>query len=136
MLAAVRGRSRASGSEEGDALYGAVMAVTAATGGMLALFDGAGHELPLTAAPAIVMLVAVAGRKVTAGAWAAVAVWVLVLPLAPGLAILAPVSMILVCAAFAIGPGRLIDWVRDDWIGGDQGSALDAGWIEDDRTER
>ena len=129
-------RTRAQRGEEGDALFSAVVAVTAATGGMIALFDGVSGELAFTAIPTIVLLAAFVTRLGHLVAWAGIVTWALVLPMASGPAILAPASMIVVWVAFAVGPGRLLDWIHDDWIGGGRDPALDGGWIDDDRPSR
>jgi hypothetical protein len=121
-------------SEEGDALYRVVMAVTAASGGMIATFAVAQGGVPLSAAPTLVLLIALLRRSPRVAAWSGVALWALVLPMASGIGILAPAAMAVVCLAFAIGPDRLLDWVRDEWTGReDDAVALPAGWIEDDR---
>jgi len=128
---------RAGGSEEADAVYGVVMAITAASGAMIALFDVANGRLPVTAVPTAVLLVALARRSVPLAAWAGVATWAIIAPLGQGVALLAPATMAVACLAFAVGPGRLLDWVRDEWVGRDEDDAtLAAGWIEDDRRTR
>ena len=126
-------RSRPRRSEESDAVYGVVMAVTAASGGMIAVFDAVEGTLPLTAVPTIVLLAALAQRSTVVSAWSGVVVWVLVLGMASGLAILAPILMASLCLAFAVGPDRLLDWVRDEWIGREGDDSAEVGWIEEDR---
>ena len=124
-------------SEEGDAVYGVVMAVSAASGGMIAMFAAVHGNLPLTAAPTIVLLVALARRTVPVAAWAGLATWALIIPMADGIAILAPATMGLLCLAFAVGPDRLLEWVQRDWTGREEDDAtLAVGWIEDDRRAR
>ena len=126
--------SRAQRSEEGDALYRVVMAITAASGGMIAIFAVAQGDVPLTAAPTLVLLIALLRRTPDLAAWSGVVLWALVLPMGHGIGILAPAAMAVVCLAFAIGPERLLDWVRDEWIGREDGAVTHpAGWIEDDR---
>ena len=126
-------RPRPRRSEESDAVYGVVMAVTAASGGMIAVFDAVEGTLPLTAAPTIVLLAALAQRSTVVSAWSGVVVWVLVLGMASGLAILAPILMASLCLAFAVGPDRLLDWVRDEWIGHEENDSDEVGWIEEDQ---
>ena len=127
--------ARATGSEEGDAVYRAVMAVTAVSGAMIAVFAIPLGDVPLTVVPTFVLLVAMGRHLPAVAAWAGVALWVLVLPMAQGIGILAPATMGVVCLAFAIGPDRLLGWVRDEWIGReDEAVTLPAGWIEDDRA--
>ena len=56
------------------------------------------------------------------------------LPSAQGEAMLAPLAMIVLCAAIAIGPDRLVSWVVED-VGGRRGSSPPRpaqGWIEED----
>ena len=129
--------TRASGSEEGDAVYRAVMAVTAVSGAMIGLFAMPVGGIPLTVVPVAVLLVALNRRMPAVAAWAGVALWVLVMPMAAGIGVVAPATMAVVCLAFAIGPDRLLDWVRDEWIGREDGAVtLPTGWIEDDPRAR
>ncbi len=126
-------RARQQRSEEADALYGVVVAITAASGGMIAGFAALDGELPIIAAPTAALLVGMARRFLPLSAWSGLAVWALVLPLAPGMAMLAPIMMGLACLAFAIGPDRLLDWVHHEWIGRMGDEPVDVGWIEDER---
>ena len=133
-MTATRPRPR---SEESDAVYGVVMAVTTASGGMIAVFDAVHGTVPLTAAPTIVLLAALAQRSTIVTAWSGVVVWVLVLGRASGFAVLAPILMAGLCLAFAVGPDRLLDWIRDEWIGREEDERAEIGWIEEDpRTRR
>jgi hypothetical protein len=128
---------RASGSEEADAVYGVVMAITAASGAMIAMFDLVNGRLPITAAPTLVLMAALALRAVPLTAWAGLATWAVIAPLAEGIAVLAPATMAVACLAFAVGPDRLLDWIHGDWIGrADDSTTRPAGWIEDDRPIR
>ena len=128
---------RAGGSEEADAVYGVVIAISAASGVMIALFDVANGRLPLTAIPTTVLLFALGRRSVPLAAWAGVATWAVIAPLGEGVALLAPAFMAVACLAFAVGPGRLLDWVRDEWVGREEDDVtLASGWIEDDRRSR
>ena len=129
--------ARTHHSEEADAVYGVVMAVTAASGAMIAMFDLVNGRLPMTAAPTVVLLAALARRSVPLAAWAGVVTWAVTAPLGDGIAILAPATMAVACMAFAVGPDRMLDWVRDEWIGRDDDDATAAvGWIDDDRPVR
>ena len=126
--------ARPQRSDEADAAYGAVMAVTAAAGGMLAAFDAVEGTLPFTAAPTIVLLAAMARRSTPAAAWSGFVVWVLFLGMASGLAVLAPILMAALCLGFAVGPDKLLDWIRDEWAGRQADAPLgEIGWIEDER---
>ena len=131
-VSAHRGRS-----EEADAVYGVVVAITAASGAMIAMFDVVNGRLPITAAPTLVLLAALALRAIPLAAWAGVVTWAVIAPLGDGIAVLAPATMAVACLAFAVGPDRLLDWVRDEWVGREEDDAtLAAGWIEDDRPIR
>ncbi|MDQ2674371.1 MAG: hypothetical protein M3Y40_06920 [Chloroflexota bacterium] len=120
-------------SEEADALYGVVVALTAASGGMIAVFAVLDGDVSITAVPTAAVLVGMARRSLPLTAWSGVGVWALITPMAPGMALLAPVLMGVACLAFAIGPGRLLDWVHDEWIGRMGDEPIDVGWIEDER---
>ncbi len=109
--------ARTARSEEADAVYGVVMAVTAASGAMIAMFDVVNGRLPMTAAPTLILLAALAFRAVPLAAWAGVVTWAVIAPLGDGIAVFAPATMAVACLAFAIGPDRLLDWVHDEWIG-------------------
>jgi hypothetical protein len=120
------------GTEEGDAIYGAALSFTIASGGMVAAFQIAEEIPPLIAAPALLALVGVVGRAPVIAAWAGTATWALLVPMAPGVAIAAPMAMGVLCLAFAVGPDRMAEWLRSDWSGRDRGDPDDgAGWIED-----
>ena len=120
-------------SEEADALYGVVMAVSAASGGMIAAFAAVQGELAVILLPTLALLAALVRHADVVAAWSGLLVWTVVLVMAPGLAILAPMLMVVICLAFAIGPGRLLDWARDEWIGRMGDEPVQVGWIEDDR---
>lgn len=124
-----RGRT---GSDEGAAAVRVVMAVTAASGAMLGLLQVVDETPPVVLAPALLLLVALALGNMPVAAWAAGAVWAVMLPLAAGIAILAPILMLVICLAIAVGPDRAIAWIRDDWSGRDAVSAATSGWIEED----
>jgi hypothetical protein len=130
VAASTTGRPR---GEEADAAYRAVMAVTAASGAMIALFSGFEGSVPVTAAPTVVLLGGLARRSTTLSAWSGVGVWGALLGMASGLALVAPLLMIVLCLAFAVGPDRLLDWVRDEWTGRGTEPHAGQGWIEDDR---
>lgn len=118
--------------EDADAAYRAVMAVTAASGAMIAVFDVVAGSLAFTAAPTVVLLAGLARGSSTMPAWSGVAVWGAVLGMASGLAVVAPLLMIVLCVAFAVGPERLLDWMRDEWKGRETRARPDQGWIEDE----
>jgi hypothetical protein len=128
--------ARRQRSDEADALYGVVMALSAASGGMIAGFEALDRTVPIMVLPTVGVLVGLARRSLPLTTWSAVLVWAIVLPMAPGVAILAPMLMGVVCLAFAIGPDRLIDWIHDEWIGRMGNESVEAGWIEEDRSAR
>jgi hypothetical protein len=120
------------GTEEGDAIYRVALALTIASGGMVAAFQLVEEMPPLTAVPALLALVGVVGRAPIIAAWAATATWVLLIPMAPGVGIAAPMAMGVLCLAFAVGPDRMARWVRTDWSGRDREDPdAAAGWIEE-----
>jgi len=119
-------------SEEANALYGVVMALTAASGGMIAAFAAIGGDTPLILLPTIALVVCLSRRAPSEAAWSGLLVWAMVLLMAPGIAMLAPALMGMACLAFAVGPDRLLDWFRDEWIGRVGDEPVEVGWIEDD----
>ncbi len=123
-------------SEEVDALYGVVVALTAASGGMIAVFDAVDGRLSLIVLPTVAVVAGLARHSVPLTAWSGVALWLMVLPMAPGMAILAPALMVIGCLAFAVGPDRLLDWVHDEWVGRMGDEPVEVGWIEEDRFIR
>jgi len=113
------------------------MALSAASGGMVSAIEVAHGSLALVAVPTFVLLGALAVRSATFSGYAAAALWILIVPMAHGVAILAPLMMVVLCLAFAVGPERLADWVRDEWTGRESTDPPDdAAWIEDDLTIR
>ncbi len=129
---AVATAGRRQRSEEADALHGVVMAVTGASGGMIAAFEALGGNLPIILLPTMGLLTGLARREAALTAWSAVLIWAMVLSMAPGSAILAPALMGVTCLAFAVGPDRLVDWVHDEWVGRMGEEPVDVGWIQED----
>ena len=118
--------------DEADALYGVVMAVSAASGGMIAAFAAVQGELAIILLPTLALLAALVRHADVVAAWSGLLVWAVVLVMAPGLAILAPMVMVVLCLAFAIGPDRMLNWIRDEWTGRMGDEPVEVGWIEDD----
>ena len=111
-----------------------VLGLTIGVGCMAAIM-GAGSDqlLVIVVLPTIVLVVALIRGAVPIAGWAGAAVWTVLLPSAHGEAVLAPLAMVALCLAIAIGPDRLTSWVGHDFAGlhdGD-GRAPD-GWIEED----
>ena len=139
MTVATRRRSRTPASEEAIAAARLVLGMTLGVGAMSAAIGASTSELMVVVAlPTLVLLVAILRRAVKASGWAGVAVWVVLLPPAQGEAMLAPLAMIVLCAAIAIGPDRLVSWVVEDVAGHRGGSQPPPaqGWIEEDNTLR
>jgi hypothetical protein len=129
-MAAIRADS--ARSEEGAAAFGAVMALSAASGGMISVIELTHGSLGLVVVPTLVLVGALAARNATLSGYAAAALWILIVPMAHGVAVLAPLMMVVLCLASAVGPERLADWVRDEWTGRESGEPTDeAAWIED-----
>jgi hypothetical protein len=124
-----RGRTT---SDEGAAVVRVVMAVTAASAAMLGLLQVVDETPPVVLAPALLLLVTLARGNRPVDAWAAGAVWAVMLPLAAGIAILAPILMLAICVAIAVGPERIIEWIRGDWSGRASTPPARTGWIEED----
>ena len=127
-LASSAARSR---SEEADALYGVVMAVSAASGGMIATFAAVQGELAIILPPTLGLVAALLRHAHLVAAWSGVLVWAVILLMAPGIAIVAPMLMVLLCLTFAIGPDRMLTWIRDEWTGRMGDEPVEVGWIED-----
>jgi F0F1-type ATP synthase assembly protein I len=129
-----RPRGRAV-SDEADAFVRVVLGLTIAVGAMTAAFGAAsGGPIVLVALPTVVLLAArVRGSDALAG-WLAATVWIALLPFAHGEALLAPLAMIVLCLAVALGPARLLSWVGYDLIGHreDDVPRPAGGWIEED----
>jgi len=137
MVDACRSAAIRHRSEEAGAAISVVLAVTASSALMIGVFQAVSGSLPLVAAPAAAVILALAIGRTDAALWASVAAWVVITPLAPGIGIAAPLFMITLCGALAIGPDRAIDWMAGDWTGRRVAeSSTSAGWIEDDTRVR
>ena len=125
------------GGEERAALFGVLVAVSAATGGMWTVIEAVHGVVPLAVVPTVVLVATLAARARRASAWSAATVWLTILPMADGIAILAPLLMIGLCVAMAVGPDRVLDWIRDEWSGREPTTdGVATAWIEDDRSVR
>jgi hypothetical protein len=134
MTLATRRRSRSPASEEAAAAARVVLGMTLAVGGMAAAIGAAsGDPILAIALPTVALSLALLVRAVTLAGWAGVAVWLVLLPSTRGEAILAPLVMVALCLAVAIGPDRLLAWLGRDVVGHPADEArLSAGWIEED----
>lgn len=125
-------RSRQPASEEAQAAARVILALTMAVGAMAGLIGVVtASALAVVAIPA-----ALAGGSVMLGrsgwaAWCGVVAWLMLAPSADGEAIMAPLAMAVLCAAIAIGPDRLLSWIRRE-IAGHGSSDTGSGWIEED----
>lgn len=134
MTLASRGRSRSPVSDEAAAGARVVLGLTIGVGAMAAAMGAATDGLIMViAAPTIVLLVALVRGNVALAGWAGMAVWATLLPSAHDEALLAPLAMIVLCLAIAIGPERLLSWIGRDAVGlRDADDRLSNGWIEED----
>lgn len=134
MTLATRRHSRTPVSEEAVAAARVVLGLTIGVGLMTAAM-GAATEGPIVviALPTLVLLAAVARGMVPLAGWAGVAVWAVLLAPAHDEALLAPLAMIVLCLAIAIGPERMLSWVHRDVVGhADADVRRPDGWIEED----
>lgn len=133
----VLGRLRRSSpmGEEERAASSVVLAVTATVGVMLVLLSAVQGSLAPIAFPTAALLVGMAHRNPVASAWCALVAWLTLLPIAAGSAVVAPLLMVVICLALAIGPDRLLAWAETHMRLGLPRAGSDpatAGWIEDD----
>jgi hypothetical protein len=132
MTLATRPRSHAPVSEEALAAARVVLGMTVGVGGMAALIGwGSDQPIAVIALPVVVLVIAIVRGAVPVAGWAGVAVWATLLPSAHGEALLAPIAMIVLCLAIAIGPDRLGSWVGRD-VAGRRRDDEPEGWIEED----
>jgi len=111
-----------------------VLGLTVGVGAMAAAV-GAATEQPIMviAAPTLVLLLTIIRGNVPLAGWAGVAVWATLLPSAHDEALLAPLAMIVLCLAIAIGPERMLSWIGRDAVGHhDADDREPKGWIEED----
>ena len=132
MVAMGRLRAVRERSEEASAAVGVVLAVSISCAVMTAITQLFADELPVVAAPGAVLAVAMLVRHEILALWAAAAVWAVIVPLAPGIGVLAPMLMAGSSASLAIGPDRVVDWAARDWTSHRPDEVEQAGWIEDD----
>ena len=92
-----------------------------------------GSATNVIALPVLVLLLAIVRGAISIAGWAGVAVWATLLPSAHGEALLAPIAMMVLCLAIAIGPDRLGSWVgRNVAVRHVVDEPQPAGWIEED----
>jgi hypothetical protein len=132
MVATARRTTIPERSEEASALVSAVLALTASAGAIIAVFHAVSGTVPLVALPAAAILVALVAHRERPALWGAVVAWLVITPLAHGNGVLAPLLMVALCAAFAIGPERALGWIASDWSGRTADADDVTGWIEED----
>ncbi len=134
MALATRPRSRRPVSEEAEAAARLILGVTAGVGGLAALIGwGSEQSIAVIAVPVLALALAIARNAVPVAGWAGFAVWGTLLPSAHGEALLAPIAMMVLCLAIAIGPDQLASWLGRNIAGGrDPEARQPAGWIEED----
>ena len=121
---------RPARSEEGEAAERVVVFVSVVVGAMLTLFESVTAFPLLVALATLGLAVALVLRATGLAPWAALALWATILIRTEGWALVPPLMMIALCLTLALGPDRLLDWMRDEWKGrnaSDPGS----GWIEE-----
>ena len=126
-------RARAQSGEHVQAAERAVLGLTAAVclqAGVLSAV--AGDPLAVIAVPAVAVVVLLIRGSIVRAAYVAALAWTLFLPHAAGEALIVPLAMSVGCLAIAIGPGRLMDWVGEDFGGRPPPGDAPRGWIEDD----
>lgn len=134
MTLATRRRTRSPVSEEAAAGARVVLAFTIGVGAMASAMGAATSQpIVVIAAPTLMLLVALVRGSVPLAGWAGVAVWATLLPSAHDEALLAPLAMIVLCLAIAIGPDRMLAWLDRDAVGRHEvGDGHPRGWIEED----
>ncbi len=121
---------RPARSEEGEAAERVVVFVSVVVGAMLTLFESVTAFPLLVALATLGLAVALVLRATGLAPWAALALWATILIRTEDWALVPPLMMIVLCLALAMGPDRLLDWVRDEWSGRDVNDPR-SGWIED-----
>ena len=112
-----------------------VLALTAGVGVMIVLLSAVQGVVNPIVFPTAGLIVGICRDAPVASAWFALVAWVTLVPLALGMAIVAPLRMIVVCLALAIGPERVLAWAETHVRLGPPRAGADpatAGWIEDD----
>ena len=126
-------RAHASPGEDVQVVERGLLGLTAAVclqaGVMSALV---GDPLAIIIVPAFVVLALLARGSIVPAAYVGGAAWTLLLPHAAGVAVIVPLGLAVGCLAIAIGPGRMLDWVREDWGGRESPDDASRGWFEEE----
>ena len=126
-------RARAQPGEDMQVVERGLLGLTAAVclqAGVMSAVSG--DPLAVIAVPAIVVLVLLVRGSIVPAAYVGAAAWALLLPHAAGEALIVPLALSVCCLAVAIGPGRLMDWVGEDFGGRARPGDAAHGWFEDD----
>ena len=124
---------RTAYGEDAEALVRAIIAMTAAVGAFAAVGSAASGQLPLIGVPTLVLLGSVlVGAPIAAAASSAGVIWLMLLPMASGEALLVPLTMVMLCVAIAAGPERLLSWLASDAAPERAADLAEVGWIEED----
>lgn len=127
---------RTSDGEDAEAVVRAIFGLTAAVGAVGTAMFAATGQLPLIGLPTLLLIGCLAvGAPVAGAAFVAAGVWLVLAPTAHGEGLLAPLAMVLLCVAIAVGPERFLSWLGQDVAPGPGGAAADEGWIEADERQ-
>ena len=119
--------------EDAEAAVRALFGLTAGVGGFAAVIALAAGQVPFTALPTLALVgCLLVGAPIVVAAYAAASVWLVLLPAAPGEALLVPLTMIGLCLAVAVGPDRMLSWLARDAAPPSSGDRGDQGWIEEE----
>jgi hypothetical protein len=132
MVHSLSQRSRRAASEEAIAVTRLVLGLSAAVGGMaggIGLL--AGQPMGWLIVPAAILTTGLITGFARVAAWAGVVLWAGILPEAHAEAMLGPMLMALACVTIAIGPSRLLSFLRQDVHGRAVEAPADGAWIEE-----
>jgi hypothetical protein len=125
--------SRVAYGEDAVAAIRALFGLTGAVGGLLAVMGLAVGDVPFIAVPTLALLGSLLTRApIEWAGWAALAVWMLLLPSTPGEALIAPLAMIVTCLAIVLGPDRMAAWISRDATASPRSNPTPDGWIEEE----
>ncbi len=124
-------QTRAVHGEETTAATCAVLALSLGVGAMAAGGSALiGDPLVLAGIPALALAAAIARGATTPAAYAAAALWIVLLLRVQGEALLVPLAMAVICLAIAVGSDRLEMWLSRAHEA--EGSReVGQGWIEE-----
>lgn len=118
--------------DQAEAASRMVLGLTLAAGGMVALGAAvAGSAAVVIAVPTAVLLILLLARATAAAGWCGIAIWIVLVPMAPYDGIVAPLVMIAACAVIALDPSRVLAWITDAPRPTSPGNDLEPAWIEE-----